>query len=220
MHMHFIAGYWVSIDQEGDIVNIDVTCFFDGFHGDCSETFLVGEVDEAGRNLVKTTFDCFQAAIDRCSPGTKYNQIGAAIEDWIDEVNIREGTSYSSVREFRGHGIGREFHCDPKIWHFRHRDWGSPMKAGHTFTIEPAINEGTNELIRWPDGWTAATADGKRSAQFEHTMLVTPGGAELLTGKVETSPLYFWEEEERQQGGGVEGQGSLKGRAREKGVAS
>jgi len=94
------------------------------------------------------------------------------------------------------------------------------MKAGHTFTIEPAINEGTNELIRWPDGWTAATADGKRSAQFEHTMLVTPGGAELLTGKVETSPLYFWEEEERQQGGGVEGQGSLKGRAREKGVAS
>jgi len=173
--------------RDGDIVNIDVTCYLNGYHGDCSETYIVGDVDEAGRQLTKVTYDCWQAAIDYCRPGKPYNGIGAIIEEFIKPYG------YSTVQQFCGHGIGKTFHTTPNILHYRNKEPGT-MEVGHIFTIEPMICEGTFRHVEWADGWTATTRDGKRSAQFEHTLLITPDGVEALTGKLETSPKFFWEE--------------------------
>ncbi|EOD20396.1 hypothetical protein EMIHUDRAFT_65379 [Emiliania huxleyi CCMP1516] len=183
----------------GDIVNIDITCYYGGYHGDCSETFLVGEVDEAGRQLVKVTHDAWQAAIAYCAPGKEYKGIvGAIIEDYIAPHG------YSTVREFCGHGAAREaspdgsagrgavFHETPNVIHARNNEPGT-MQVGHTFTIEPMICEGVEKHILWRDGWTATTKDGKRSAQFEHTLLVTPDGIEALTARTENSTPFWWE---------------------------
>ncbi|KAL1508158.1 hypothetical protein AB1Y20_007745 [Prymnesium parvum] len=173
--------------KDGDIVNIDVTCYYGGYHGDCSETYLVGNVDEKGKRLVKATYDCWQAAINYCKPGQPFNGIGSIIEDYVTPLG------YSSVATFCGHGIGKTFHCTPNILHTKNNEPGK-MQVGHVFTIEPMICEGTHRHVEWADGWTATTKDGKRSAQFEHTLLITPTGVELLTGKLPTSPKYFWEE--------------------------
>uniref|UniRef100_A0A7S0NTS3 Methionine aminopeptidase n=1 Tax=Calcidiscus leptoporus TaxID=127549 RepID=A0A7S0NTS3_9EUKA len=167
--------------KDGDIVNIDVTCYFGGYHGDCSETVLVGDVDEAGRKLVRVTYEAWQAAITYCRPGQLYKGIGALIEDYI------EPHGYASVQVFCGHGIGKVFHTSPNILHYRNNEPGK-MEVGHVFTIEPMINEGTVSHIEWRDGWTATTKDGKRSAQFEHTLLVTPTGVEALTARLADSP--------------------------------
>jgi len=172
--------------QDGDIVNIDVTCYVGGYHGDCSETYLVGDVDEAGRQLVKVTYDVWQAAIAHCKPGALYKGIGGIIEDSIQKYG------YSSVAHFCGHGIGKTFHTTPNILHYRNNEPGK-MEVGHVFTIEPMICEGTSRHIEWDDKWTATTKDGRRSAQFEHTLLITPDGIEALTGKIESSPPFFWE---------------------------
>jgi len=172
--------------RDGDILNVDVTCFYGGFHGDCSETFLVGEVDEAGKQLVKVTHDCWQAAISYCRPGAEYKEIGRIIEDFI------RPHGYTTVSVFCGHGIGKVFHTTPNVLHYRNNEPGT-MEVGHCFTIEPMICEGTEKHVEWRDGWTATTKDGKRSAQFEHTLLITPDGVEPLTGRLESSNRFFWE---------------------------
>lgn len=171
----------------GDIVNVDVTIFHAGFHGDCSEMFLVGGVDAGGRRLVRTTYECLQAAMAVCGPGVPFKRIGGPIERRASE----EG--FSVVRNFCGHGIGSTFHTTPNIVHFENNEPAGIMQPGMTFTIEPMINEGTHKNVTWPDDWTATTLDGKRSAQFEHTLLVTEDGVEALTARLEDSPKLFWE---------------------------
>lgn len=171
--------------RDGDIVNVDVTCFVGGYHGDCSETVLVGDVDEAGRRLVRATHDAWRAAIATCRPGAPYSGIGAAVDDFVEPLG------YTSCRTFIGHGIGATFHCAPNVLHYRNDEPGT-MEAGHCFTIEPMICEGAQEPVTWRDGWTATTRDGGRSAQFEHTLLVTIDGVEELTGRTAESRPFFW----------------------------
>lgn len=173
---------------DGDIINIDVTLFFNGYHGDCSETFLVGNVDEVGRQLVKTTYECLDKAIEMCKPGVKVNQIGSVIEKHA------KSNKFTVVRNFCGHGVNSVFHTTPNVLHYKNDEPCGVLEEGVTFTIEPMINEGTARNITWPDEWTSTTLDGKRSAQFEHTLLVTKDGIERLTGKIESSPKFFWEE--------------------------
>mmetsp|Transcript_37700 Transcript_37700/g.82610 ORF Transcript_37700/g.82610 Transcript_37700/m.82610 type:complete len:447 (+) Transcript_37700:137-1477(+) len=176
---------------EGDIINVDITCYLDGYHGDCSEMFVAGDTDEAGRDLIQTTYDCWVKAMEFVQPGNDYKDIGAIIEDHIT------AKGYTTVKKFCGHGIGTVFHCNPNIFHYRNSEPNGKMAPGHTFTIEPMICEGTSQCLSWPDDWTATTTDGKRSAQFEHTLLVTPDGVEALTGKIETSPVQWWEKESK-----------------------
>jgi len=161
---------------EGDIINCDVTVYAHGMHGDCSETVFVGEVDEASRKLVLVTWECLMKAIDVVRPGQKLNAIGRVIEDHAKE------NGYSIVREFTGHGIGESFHMAPYVAHFFESHNSKLLEEGMTFTIEPMINAGCAECVIWPDKWTAVTGDLARSAQFEHTILVTADGAEILTG--------------------------------------
>lgn len=173
---------------DGDIVNIDITVYYNGYHGDCSETFLVGNVDEKGRKLAKVTYDCLELAIAQCKPGLPVKKLGGIIEDHAKK------NGFTVVRNFCGHGVNSVFHTTPNVMHFRNDEPAGILKPGVTFTIEPMVNEGTHKNVTWPDDWTATTLDGKRSAQFEHTLLVTEDGVERLTGKIETSPKYFWEE--------------------------
>lgn len=161
---------------EGDIVNCDVTVYADGMHGDCSETVFVGKVDIGGQKLVQVAWECLMQAIDVVRPGLLLNQIGLVIENHARE------NGFSIVREFTGHGIGESFHMSPYIAHFYEPDNAVKIEEGMTFTIEPMINEGVAECLIWPDKWTAVTADLARSAQFEHTLLVTRDGVEILTG--------------------------------------
>jgi methionyl aminopeptidase len=161
---------------DGDIVNCDVTIFLHGVHGDCSETFLVGDVDDVGRHLVQTTYEAMWKGIDAVHPGGRIYEIGRAIQTHA------EANGFSVVRAFVGHGVGETFHTSPSVPHFYDPHSDTVIEPGMTFTIEPMINEGSWELGRiWPDGWTAPTRDGSRSAQFEHSLLVTPTGVEVLT---------------------------------------
>jgi len=174
--------------KEGDVVNVDITVYLDGFHGDCSEMFYVGEVDARSRDLVEVTYECWQRAIEICEPGRPYKEIGGVIEDAI------KGTGYKSVQQFCGHGIGKLFHTNPNVLHYRNSEPNGVMAPGHTFTIEPMICEGTTQSKLWADAWTATTKDGGRSAQFEHTLLILPDGVEALTGKTAESPVQPWEQ--------------------------
>ncbi len=160
----------------GDIINCDVTVYAYGMHGDCSETVFVGEVDEDSRKLVEVTWQCLLQAMDLVRPGQHFNAIGQVIEKLVKEHG------YSIVREFTGHGIGESFHMAPYVAHFFEPNNSTIMEEGMTFTIEPMINAGCAECVIWPDKWTAVTRDLARSAQFEHTLLVTAGGVEILTG--------------------------------------
>ncbi|TPX60492.1 hypothetical protein SpCBS45565_g07485 [Spizellomyces sp. 'palustris'] len=161
--------------QDGDIVNLDVSCMYDGFHADLNETYLVGNVDESGRRLVKTARTCLDKAIAMVKPGTLYREVGNIIQKHA------QSEGFSVVRSYCGHGINRLFHGTPSVPHYARNKAVGVMKAGHTFTIEPMINEGTWHDEQWPDGWTVVTRDGKRSAQFEETLLVTETGVEILT---------------------------------------
>jgi methionyl aminopeptidase len=162
--------------MDGDAVNCDVTVYVDGMHGDCSETVFVGDVDEASRKLVRVTWECLLKGIDVVKPGVLFSTIGKVIE--------KHATSngFSIVREFTGHGIGQFFHMAPYVPHFYEAGNKKVIEEGMTFTIEPMINAGAPECRFWKDKWTAVTADLARSAQFEHTILVTADGAEILTG--------------------------------------
>ncbi|KAI7857068.1 peptidase M24, structural domain-containing protein [Circinella umbellata] len=161
--------------QEGDIVNIDVTCYLGGFHGDLNATYLVGKVDEKGQKLVINARECLEKAIAAVKPGMKYREFGKIIEAHAT------ANGFSVVRTFCGHGINQLFHCAPNVPHYANNKAIGVCKPGHVFTIEPMICEGTWRDELWPDQWSAATADGKRSAQFEHTLLVTEEGVEILT---------------------------------------
>ncbi|HEX5616535.1 MAG TPA: type I methionyl aminopeptidase [Acidimicrobiia bacterium] len=163
--------------RDGDIVNCDVTIYLDGVHGDTNATFLVGEVDDVGRALVQVTFEAMWRGIEAVRPGARVHDIGRAIQEHA------EGAGFGVVRSFVGHGIGTEFHTAPSIPHYFDPRSDQVLEPGTTFTIEPMITEGSWEIGRiWSDGWTAPTRDGSRCAQFEHTVLVTGTGVEVLTG--------------------------------------
>ena len=161
--------------QDGDIVNVDVTTYIDGMHGDNSQTLLVGNVDADKRRLVEITHQSMMAGIEVVGPGVKVREIGRAIQ------RVAEGAGYGVVQAFVGHGIGEFFHMDPQVPHYYDRAATYELKPGMTFTIEPMINIGTWRHVSWDDGWTAVTADYQPSAQFEHTVLVTDAGVEILT---------------------------------------
>jgi methionyl aminopeptidase len=161
--------------EDGDIVNIDVTAFIDGVHGDCSATVYVGEVEEESRRLVEVTRQCRDLGIAAVAPGRPISDIGRAIEDHA------RAHGYGVVRAFIGHGIGETFHAAPSIPHYFSPDARTVMKPGMTFTIEPMITLGSTKEKMWNNGWTAVTSDTKRTAQFEHTLIVTDDGAEILT---------------------------------------
>ncbi len=167
---------------DGDIVNLDVTAFVDGVHGDTNATFEVGEVDEASRRLVRVTRECMEAGIEAVAPGHPLSLIGRAIEAHA------EAHGYSVVRAFVGHGIGEQFHSDLQIPHYHEPRLTAVAEEGMTFTIEPMISMGTGQHRIWEDGWTAVTTDGSRTAQFEHTILVTSEGAEVLTAVADRAP--------------------------------
>ncbi|XP_043712571.1 methionine aminopeptidase 1D, chloroplastic/mitochondrial isoform X3 [Telopea speciosissima] len=145
-----------------------------GFHGDTSATFLCGDVGEEAKNLVQVTKECLYKAIAVCAPGVEFKKIGKTIHDHADKYR------YGVVRQFVGHGVGRVFHADPVILHFRNNE-GGRMVLGQTFTIEPMLTIGSSNPVMWDDDWTVVTEDGSLSAQFEHTLLVTEDGAEILT---------------------------------------
>ena len=173
--------------QDGDIVNLDVTVFVNGVHGDTNATFFVGEVDETSKRLVQVTEECLWHGIEAVRPGAPVSDIGKAIE------NHAKTNKYGVVRSFVGHGIGEQFHTDLQILHYYDARASTIMRAGMTFTIEPMITLGSWQHRTWDDGWTAVTADGKRTAQFEHTVLVTDDGVEVLTGGPKApSPVAPW----------------------------
>ncbi len=161
---------------DGDIINCDVTVYAFGMHGDCSETVFVGEVDEDAKKLVRVTWECLIKAIDVVRPGVHFNAIGQVVESHARQ------NGFSVVREFTGHGIGESFHMSPYVAHFYEPNNSTLIEEGMTFTIEPMINAGRAACVIWPDKWTAVTCDLARSAQFEHTLLVTADGVEILTG--------------------------------------
>ncbi|XP_051941761.1 methionine aminopeptidase 1 isoform X1 [Hippocampus zosterae] len=165
--------------QDGDILNVDITVYHNGFHGDLNETFYVGEVDEGAKKLVQTTYECLMQAIDSVKPGVRYRELGNIIQKHA------QANSFSVVRSYCGHGIHRLFHTAPNVPHYAKNKAVGVMKPGHVFTIEPMICEGGWQDETWPDGWTAVTRDGKRSAQFEHTLLVTDTGCDILTRRLE-----------------------------------
>jgi methionyl aminopeptidase len=162
--------------QDGDIVNIDVTAYLDGFHGDSNRTFKVGNVSEEVSLLVDRTKEALDRAIASVMPGRQINVIGRTIESYAKRFN------YGVVRDFTGHGIGEAFHSGLVIPHYDAApNYSNTMEVGMVFTIEPMLTLGTHDWDMWPDGWTVATKDKSITAQFEHTLVVTESGAEILT---------------------------------------
>lgn len=164
-----------QILKDGDIINIDVTPILEGYHGDTSRMFLVGNPSETARKLVEVTKEAMMRGIAAVKPGARVGDIGAAIQEYA------EANGFSVVRDMVGHGVGRVFHTEPQIPHFGKRGTGVKLRPGMVFTIEPMLNEGTYELKFLSDRWTVITKDKKLSAQFEHTIAVTEDGYEILT---------------------------------------
>lgn len=164
-----------TVIEDGDICNIDVTAYIGGVHGDTNATFLVGNVAEEVRLLVSRTHEAMMRGIKAVAPGRQVNVIGRVIESYARRFG------YGVVREFTGHGIGTSFHSGLIVPHYDDPRYDTVMEPGMTFTIEPMLTLGTHEWDMWEDGWTVLTKDRKWSAQFEHTVLVTPTSAEILT---------------------------------------
>lgn len=164
-----------TVVAEGDIVNIDITAYIGGVHGDTNATFIAGQTDEESRLLVERTQEATMRGIGVVTPGRALNAIGRVIESYAKRFG------YGVVRDFTGHGIGTTFHSGLVVPHFDDPRVDVTMEPGMTFTIEPMLTLGTIEYDIWADGWTAVTRDGKRTAQFEHTVLVTPDGHDILT---------------------------------------
>jgi methionyl aminopeptidase len=160
---------------DGDIVNLDVTIFLDGVHGDTNATFPVGDVDDDSRRLIEVTRECLELGIAAVAPGRPFSDIGRAIQPHAEEAG------FGVVRAFVGHGIGEQFHTDLHVPHYYEPRLTKVMEEGMTFTIEPMITMGAYEHDLWDDGWTAVTVDRRRTAQFEHTMVVTADGVDVLT---------------------------------------
>ncbi|MFM8331030.1 MAG: type I methionyl aminopeptidase, partial [Candidatus Methylumidiphilus sp.] len=161
--------------KKGDSVNIDITVIKDDYHGDTSKIFFVGEAQIKAKRLVKVTQECLYLGIAQVRPGARLGDIGHAIQKHA------ESSGFSVVQEFCGHGIGRGFHEDPQILHYGKPGTGEVLQEGMIFTLEPMINHGKRHVKVLPDGWTAVTKDHSLSAQFEHTILVTRDGHEILT---------------------------------------
>ncbi len=173
--------------QDGDIMNLDVTAYIGGVHGDTNATFFVGDVDQQSRDLVRITEECMWKGIEAVKPGRPLSDIGRAIEEHAKAHRL------GVVRAFVGHAIGEQFHGDIQVLHYYDSRGSMIMRPGMTFTIEPMITLGTWQHKMWDDGWTAVTADGKRTAQFEHTVLVTDDGVDVLTGGPgSVSPTAPW----------------------------
>ncbi|KAK1455804.1 methionine aminopeptidase, partial [Colletotrichum melonis] len=180
---HGIPDQRVLLD--GDILNIDVTLFFEGYHGDLNETYYVGDrakADPDAVRVVEASRDCLDAAIAAVKPGTLIREFGNIIEKIAKERNC------SVIRTYCGHGINSLFHCPPNVPHYAKNKTVGECKPGMTFTIEPMIALGKYRDVTWPDNWTSTTIDGKKTAQFEHTLLVTEDGVEVLTARTATSP--------------------------------
>lgn len=171
--VHGIPG--PRVVQEGDLVKIDVTTILDGFYGDTARTFCVGEVSPVAKKLAEATEKSMYLGISEVKSGARLGDIGAAIQEFI------EPQGFSVVRDFVGHGVGREFHEEPSVAHYGRRGSGLRLKTGMVFTVEPMINQGVWNIKILKDNWTAVTTDGKLSAQFEHTVAVTPDGYDILT---------------------------------------
>ena len=170
--------------REGDILNIDVTTYLNKFHGDTNKMFFIGEAKPVYKKLVEVTYQCMREGIKQVRPGGHLGDIGAVIQE------IAHGHGYSVVKDYCGHGIGREFHEEPQVYHTGKKGKGPEMRPGMTFTIEPMINLGSPDCKLLKDNWTVVTTDGKWSAQFEHTILVSeeaPLGHEILTLRPEES---------------------------------
>lgn len=161
--------------KKGDIINIDVTVIKNGYHGDTSRMFFVGEPSIQARRLVQTTYDAMAAGIREVRPGARLGDIGHVVQQ------LAEGQDFAIVREYCGHGIGRQFHEDPQVLHYGKPGSGMELVPGMTFTIEPMVNAGRKEVKLMPDNWTVVTRDHSLSAQWEHTILVTETGYEVLT---------------------------------------
>jgi methionyl aminopeptidase len=170
--------------KDGDILNIDITTYLDKFHGDTNQTFLVGDVDPKTKKLVDVTYECTRLGIDQVKPGNRIGDIGSAIAE------LAHSHGYSVVKDYCGHGIGREFHEEPQVVHIAKKGTGPIMKPGMTFTIEPMINMGRPFCKVLKDNWTVVTKDKSLSAQFEHTILVTETGYEILTLRPDENPTY------------------------------
>ncbi len=177
---HGIPAPYVIL-QAGDIVNVDVTSYKNGFHGDSSRMYFVGGEDACSpeaRELVRVTREALMVGIRQVKPGNRIGDIGFAIQEYIRGID----RGYGIVREYTGHGLGREFHEAPQVIHVGRKGTGDVMKPGMTFTIEPMINAGSHKTsLSKVDGWTVRTADGKLSAQWEHTVLVTETGVDIMT---------------------------------------
>ncbi|MEM6960193.1 MAG: type I methionyl aminopeptidase [Myxococcota bacterium] len=166
--------------KDGDIINVDVTTFFPekhGFHGDTSATFYVGEPSEDAKRVTEVSRRCLELGTAQVKHGARIGDIGAAIQEYAHAMNC------SVVEDYVGHGVGRQFHMPPQVPHYGRRGSGDRMKSGWVFTIEPMINLGTHECELQSDGWTVLTADRALTAQFEHSILVTRSGCEVLTGR-------------------------------------
>tara|TARA_B100000676_G_scaffold203820_1_gene200049 strand:+ start:1049 stop:1819 length:771 start_codon:yes stop_codon:yes gene_type:complete len=163
--------------KTGDIVNIDITVIKDGYHGDTSKMFGVGEISNKARRLIDTCYACLREGIALVEPGQRLGTIGNRIQ------NLAEGKKYSVVREYCGHGIGSVFHEEPQVLHYGNEDTGLALQAGMIFTIEPMINLGKRHVRLLSDDWTVITKDRSLSAQWEHTILVTDDGHEVLTAR-------------------------------------
>ncbi|MCY3624335.1 MAG: type I methionyl aminopeptidase [Gammaproteobacteria bacterium] len=165
--------------KRGDVMNLDVTVIKDGFHGDTSKMFFIGKPSVLAKRLVDVTQECLYEGIRQIRPGAHVGDIGHAI------ASLAHANRFSVVREFGGHGIGRRFHDEPQILHYGQPGNGARLEPGMTFTIEPMINAGRRHVKLLPDQWTVVTKDHKLSAQWEHTLLVTEDGAEVLTRRAE-----------------------------------
>lgn len=173
-----------KILKNGDAINIDITVIKDGFHGDTSKMFYVGKPAVATERLVNITQECLYKAIKLVKPGTRLGDIGEIIQKHA------ESNYYSIVQEYCGHGIGRVFHEEPQVMHYGKAGTGLALKEGMTFTIEPMINQGKRHCKLLPDDWTVVTKDRKLSAQWEHTLLVTADGVEILTLREEEKEFF------------------------------
>jgi methionyl aminopeptidase len=164
-----------AILKKGDIINVDVTPIVEGFHGDTSRTFLVGNVSKEAQKLVEITEKALYVGIEQMRPGNCISSIGQAIQNFISPHN------YGIVEELSGHGVGRKFHHDPSVFHYYNPKYKLRLKPGMIMTCEPMINQGTKQIMALDDQWSIVTADGKLSAQFEHTVAITEDGPEILT---------------------------------------
>lgn len=163
--------------KKGDIINIDITVIKDEYHGDTSRMFAVGEATIKGKRIMQVSYDCLQIGMAQVKPGLELAEIGRAIEKYANKQNC------SVVREYCGHGIGKKFHDEPQVLHYADKDSGIILEPGMTFTIEPMINLGKRHIKVLPDKWTVVTKDRSLSAQWEHTILVTESGFDILTQK-------------------------------------